>query len=110
MSDPLLRIEGLSVAADGDRGPVPVVTDVTLAIAAGETVGLVGESGSGKTVLARAVMGLSDPPLRRTAGRVVFGGADLTTLDEEAMRRRRGRDIALSTPEPRKHLIPLLSI
>ncbi|MGE0716114.1 MAG: ABC transporter ATP-binding protein, partial [Alphaproteobacteria bacterium] len=57
-----------------------------------------------------AVMGLSDPPLRRTAGRVVFGGADLTTLDEEAMRRRRGRDIALTTPEPRKHLNPLMTI
>ncbi len=37
------------------------LTDVSLDIMAGETLGLVGESGSGKTTLARVLMGLTAP-------------------------------------------------
>lgn len=40
------------------RARLPILLDVSLGIAAGESVALVGESGSGKTTLARAVMGL----------------------------------------------------
>ncbi|WP_374449519.1 ABC transporter ATP-binding protein [Stella sp.] len=110
MTDELLRVEALSIVGETDAGAVPVVQELALAVGAGETVGLVGESGSGKTVLARAILGLVDPPLRRTAGRIVFGGQDLATFDEEGLRRLRGRDIALTTPEPRKHLNPLMTV
>jgi len=107
---PLLRIEGLSVVADGDDGPQDVLRDVALTVGPGDTVGVVGESGSGKTVLARAILGLTEHPLRIDGGRVVYDGRDLVGLDEEALRRLRGREIALTTPEPRKHLNPLMTV
>src|SRR4029078_6734692 len=63
------------------------VSDVSLTVAKGETLGLVGESGCGKSTLGRAVL-----PLRRpTAGKVTFDGTELTQLDGAAMRRMRRR-------------------
>ncbi len=111
MSDqPLLQVDGLSVSYAGEREAVPVLRDVALTVAAGDTVGLVGESGSGKTVLARAILGLVESPLRLDGGSIRFEGRDLAGLPEEAMRRLRGHHIALTTPEPRKHLNPLMTV
>ncbi|OVE74420.1 hypothetical protein BVX94_00390, partial [bacterium B17] len=65
-----LAIENLSVEYPSSRGkpPVQAVTDVSLQIAAGESVGLVGESGCGKTTLANNIVGLVAP----TKGKVMF--------------------------------------
>jgi oligopeptide/dipeptide ABC transporter ATP-binding protein len=107
---PLLHVDGLSVSCVTETGSFPVLLDVALQVAAGDAVGLVGESGSGKTVLARAILGLVESPLQLDGGSVLFEGRDLVRLEEEAIRRLRGRDIALTTPEPRKHLNPLMTI
>jgi iron complex transport system ATP-binding protein len=50
----LLRLEGLTVR----RGVCPVVQDVSLAVGAGDCVGLIGPNGAGKTTLMRAALGL----------------------------------------------------
>ena len=64
----LLEIEDLDVTAAGRRASMrAVLHDVSLAIAAGEAVGLVGESGSGKSMTARAVDRLL-PARRRGRG------------------------------------------
>jgi oligopeptide/dipeptide ABC transporter ATP-binding protein len=107
---PLLQVDGLSVSYATETGYFPVLRDVALKVAAGDTVGVVGESGSGKTVLARAILGLIESPLELDSGSVLFEGRDLLALEEEAVRRLRGRDIALTTPEPRKHLNPLMTV
>jgi oligopeptide/dipeptide ABC transporter ATP-binding protein len=74
-------------------------------------VGLVGESGCGKSVTALAVMRLlAEPPMRVTAGHIRFGGTDLLTLDEKAMRRLRGDDIAMIFQEPMTSLNPVFTI
>jgi oligopeptide/dipeptide ABC transporter ATP-binding protein len=107
---PLLEILDLRVAYHGESGLVPVLNGVYLTLEAGETLGIVGESGSGKTVLIKATLGLLRPPWRIASGRVLFEGQDLLQKSEDELRTLRGRVIALTTPEPRKHLNPLLRI
>jgi peptide/nickel transport system ATP-binding protein/oligopeptide transport system ATP-binding protein len=68
-------------------GHVKAVDGVGFEIGRREVVGLVGESGSGKSTLGRAILQLRPP----TAGRIVFDGTDLATLDPNALRRLRRR-------------------
>lgn len=60
----------------------PVLHDVSLALAPGESVGLVGESGAGKTTLLKLLLGLESP----TSGAIRFGDAELRRRDRAAMR------------------------
>jgi ABC-type glutathione transport system ATPase component len=72
----------------GQAAPAaPVLHDVDLTIARGETVGIVGESGSGKTTLGRALIGL----LRPVSGSIHVDGYEITDLSESAMRPLRRR-------------------
>jgi len=66
----VLSVQGLNVAYGRAE---PVVRDVSLTLAAGETLALVGESGSGKSTLARAISGLIAPG----AGRIALRGVAL---------------------------------
>ena len=85
----LLRVEHLVVEFPiGKSGlKVNAVSEVSLDIKEGETLGLVGESGCGKSTLARAAIQLPPP----TSGKVLFEGQDLTKLKGEALRRVRPR-------------------
>ncbi len=103
----LLTIEGLTVSFPGQHRRVNVVEDVSLAIGRGETIGLVGESGSGKSVTALAVMRLLAPNARIDRGRVRLDGQDMVSLDEPALRRLRGAEIAMIFQEPMTSLNPL---
>ena len=104
---PLLAVEGLSVAMGG----VPVLEDVSFSIAPGETLGLVGESGCGKSVTALSIMRLlPDPPGRITAGRILFDGVDLLSLDLPALRAIRGDRIGMIFQEPMTSLNPVFTI
>jgi peptide/nickel transport system ATP-binding protein len=58
------------------RSEFTALSDVTLRLRRGESVGLIGESGSGKSTLARLLTGLASP----SAGRIRFAGADLAGL------------------------------
>jgi oligopeptide/dipeptide ABC transporter ATP-binding protein len=107
MTTPLLSVEGLTVALpDG----APVVRGLDLAVGRGETVALVGESGCGKSMTALAIMGLTAPGICTTGGRVLFDGTDLSRLPARALRRLRGRRIAMIFQEPMTSLNPVLTI
>jgi oligopeptide/dipeptide ABC transporter ATP-binding protein len=106
----LLEVRNLCVQYLRDAGPVRVLDSVSLVIRPGESVGMVGESGAGKTVLVRAILGLLQPPWHIAGGRILFQGEDLLQKSEAALRQIRGKEIALTTPEPRKHLNPVIPV
>lgn len=64
----------------------PVIFDVDLRIAPGETVAFVGPTGAGKSTLAKLVIRFSDP----TAGRVLVDGRDLRGVTLRSLRRQLG--------------------
>src|ERR1700756_3114740 len=84
---PLLSVENLTVEYAIGGKSLFAVSDVSLHVDRGETLGLVGESGCGKSTLGRAVLQLRKP----TGGRVAFDGTELTTLGSQAMRLVRPR-------------------
>jgi len=94
MTEPLLEITGLRVTGGAGDEPVEIVRGVDLTLARGEVLGLIGESGAGKSTIGLAAMGYAKPGCRITAGRVLFDGVDLATLDEPAKRRLWGARIA----------------
>jgi len=108
--EPLLSVEHLTTVFDSARGSVSAVNDVSFEIHAGETLGIVGESGSGKSVTALSIMRLVQPPGRIAAGRLVFKGRDLLTLDDREMQRVRGAGISLIFQEPATALNPVFRV
>jgi len=85
----LLRVEHLVVEFPVGRtgAKVHAVSDVSIDILDGETLGLVGESGCGKSTTGRAIMQLPPPK----SGSVMFEGRDLTKLKGEKLRSLRPR-------------------
>ena len=111
VQSPLLGIRDLSVSYPRyGRERLQVLRSIDLAVAPGEILALVGESGSGKSTLARAIMQLVPVPGRIDSGSVIFNGIELTRLDFEALRKLRGRDIAMIVSNPRGELDPLENV
>ena len=107
----LLAVRDLKTYFFTAAGTVRAVDGMSYDVRAGETVALVGESGCGKSVSALSIMRLVAAPAGRiVGGEIRFRQQDLLTLDEEAMRRIRGRDIAMIFQEPMTSLNPVLSI
>jgi peptide/nickel transport system ATP-binding protein len=110
-SEPLLRVEGLSVAVRRRQGALPILEDVTFDLAADETLAVVGESGSGKSMLALAVTRLLTPPdAYAVSGRVRFAGTDILQLSADGMREVRGRGMAVVFQEALNALNPVLTV
>ena len=105
----LLEIRDLRV----HFGAVEAVRGVSLQIGEGEVLGLVGESGSGKSATALAILRLLEPAAR-VEGRIEWRsgavGNDLLQLPVEAMRKVRGREIAMIFQEPMTALNPVMTI
>jgi oligopeptide/dipeptide ABC transporter ATP-binding protein len=108
MSEPLLRVEDLSLTLAGDEGPLPILDRVTFEVYPHEVLGLVGESGSGKTMTSLAVMGLLPPGAKTPGGHIWFEERDLLALPERDLRTVRGSQIAMIFQSPRAALNPLM--
>jgi peptide/nickel transport system ATP-binding protein len=86
-------------------GQIRAVSDVSLTIEAGETLGLVGESGSGKSTLGRMVLRIIEPD----SGGVIFDGHDVLNASGTELRRLR-RDMQIIFQDPFGSLDPRMTV
>jgi peptide/nickel transport system ATP-binding protein len=107
---PVLSISGLAVAFRTGGELVTAISDISIDVAAGETVAIVGESGSGKSTTAAAVNRLLPENGVITAGSIRFDGRELTELGENAMVSLRGAGIGLVPQDPMSNLNPLMRV
>src|SRR6516165_7461928 len=115
-SGPVLDIRDLSVVYRTPAGDVRAVDHVSLALAAGEVVGLAGESGSGKSTLVYGACRLLRAPALVTSGSVTYHGrrtsgpADLLKMGPDELRRLRWREIAIVFQSAMNALNPVLNV
>jgi oligopeptide/dipeptide ABC transporter ATP-binding protein len=115
MPMPLLSVKDLKTEFATDEGKVRAVDGISFEVDRGEVLGIVGESGSGKSVASLSLMRLiPTPPGRIVSGEVLLhrDGETLSLLDlpERAMRRIRGRRMAMIFQDPMTSLNPYLRI
>ncbi|ELQ6217259.1 methionine ABC transporter ATP-binding protein [Cronobacter dublinensis] len=81
----MITLEGLSKTYAGEGRPA--LNDVSLTVPQGAVYGILGRSGAGKSTLLRCLNLLERP----TSGRILMNGADITRLDDRALRQHRAR-------------------
>jgi len=89
MSDAVVRIKGVAKVYQRDSQAVPVLENIDLEVAAGESVALMGPSGSGKTTLLNLIAGIDQP----TQGSIQVAGQALDGLSERELAKFRARHI-----------------
>ncbi len=103
MTDPVFSISGTNLSLDGNAGRVDILRDISLDIAAGETLGLIGPSGSGKSSLLMLLGGLE----QATSGSIMALGQELTTMTEDQLARFRRDNMGVVFQS--FHLIPTMT-
>ena len=113
---PVVEVEHFQVFFPTDLGPLKAVDDVSLTLTPRRTLGLIGESGCGKTVTAQAILRVVSAPGRLHGGRIMLhrdgAAVDLAKLPPagDAMRRIRGREIAMVFQDPTNSLSPVHTV
>jgi oligopeptide transport system ATP-binding protein len=107
----LLEVKDLRTYFETDDGLVKAVDGISFQLQRGDTLGIVGESGSGKSVTNLSIIRLvPDPPGKIVAGEVIFKGQDILLLPPDAVRKIRGRRIAMIFQDPMTSLNPFMKI
>ncbi|MBX3702261.1 MAG: ATP-binding cassette domain-containing protein [Steroidobacteraceae bacterium] len=99
----VLEARSLRKQVTSPEGMLTILDDVSLQVAAGETVAVVGASGAGKSTLLALLAGLDEP----TAGAVWLSGTELSALDEDGRAEARARHVGFVFQS--FHLVPSLT-
>jgi putative ABC transport system ATP-binding protein len=99
----VLEARSLRKEVTSPEGMLTILDDVSLAVAAGETVAIVGASGAGKSTLLALLAGLDEP----SAGGVWLEGTELSALDEDGRAAARARHVGFVFQS--FHLVPSLT-
>ena len=110
MTEPILRVENLSLSFATDTGTVPVLRGLSYNLPKGKVLAVVGESGSGKTVQSLSILKLLAPNARIDGGKIIYGGKNLLACKESTLRKVRGSKIAMIFQDPGSSLNPVLTI
>ena len=89
MSEPVVEIKNVVKSYRRGGQVVPVLTNITFDIAAGDYVALMGPSGSGKSTLLNLIAGIDKPD----SGVLRVGGIDITALGEAELAAWRSRNV-----------------
>jgi len=101
--DIVLEARNVSKQVSSPEGPLTIVRDISLSVAACESIAIVGASGAGKSTLLALLAGLDQP----TSGEVWLAGTNLSLLDEDGRARLRAQRVGFVFQS--FHLVPSLT-
>ncbi|MDF2035584.1 nickel import ATP-binding protein NikD [Bacillus sp. CMF12] len=106
----ILNVKDLHVQVKTEEGFSTLVQDINFGIKKGKILGLVGESGSGKTVTSMSILQLHDKKKTDIRGSITLQGRELNGLENNEMRKIRGKDIAFIMQNPMNAFTPVFTI
>lgn len=108
--DVVLEVKNLRIHYETPRGDVIAVNGISFKVYRGEIVGLVGESGCGKTTAAMGILQLVQSPGRIIGGEIRINNENLLGLNEQQLRKRRWKDLALIPQGAMNSLNPVMKV
>lgn len=105
----ILSVSELSISFGRKNEWEEVIHTISFNVNENEVLGIVGESGSGKSVTSMAMMGLLSSQNSKVSGQILFEGKNLVLEPNKALRKVRGKEIAMIFQEPMSALNPSLT-
>jgi peptide/nickel transport system ATP-binding protein len=105
-----LSVRDLVVHFPTVDGIVKATEGLSYDLERGKTLGIVGESGSGKSVSSSAILGLHRGTNAQVSGEILLDGVDLLKINDESIRRKRGRDVAMIFQDPLSAMHPYYTV
>jgi peptide/nickel transport system ATP-binding protein len=105
-----LEVRDLRIHFPTDDGLVRSVDGLTFTLDRGRTLGIVGESGSGKSVTSLGILGLHNRRNAKVTGEIWLDGQELVAANPEAVRRLRGKKLAMIFQDPLSALHPYFTV
>ncbi len=105
----VLDVRNLSVIYSSYGVEKKAVDSISFKLRKGEILGIVGESGAGKSTIAKAIMGIIDPPSYAT-GEVIFNGKNIIGMSEYKLNKIRWNKITMIFQASMNSLNPVESV
>lgn len=107
----LIDIKNLVTSFKTEDRVFTAVNSISFTVNKGETLAIVGESGSGKSVTSLSIMRLLNEKVAAISGEILFGEhkTDLLQLNEEEIRKYRGKEVSMIFQEPMTSLNPVIT-
>ena len=107
----ILEVKDLKTRFYTREGIVKAVNGISYTVDEGEILAIVGESGCGKSVGVLSLLQLiQQPPGKIEGGQALFEGTDLLALNDEEIRKIRGKDVSMIFQDPMTSLNPVLTV
>lgn len=111
LTSSFLEVKDLVVHYTSEGKEIHAVNDVSFCLNKGETLGLVGETGAGKTTIAKSILRiLPEPPAHVDQGEILLEGKNLLSMDNDEMRKIRGKRISMIFQDPMTALNPVMRV